>query len=53
MRYIRIDDRRVLKLIVRKFDVEWVHLTQGKDQWRTLVSTAINIWVILKRGITA
>jgi hypothetical protein len=25
--------------------VDWIHLAQGRDQWRTVVNTVINIWV--------
>jgi hypothetical protein len=25
--------------------VDWMHLTQDKDQWRALINTVINLWV--------
>jgi hypothetical protein len=24
---------------------EWIHMTQGKDKWWTVVKTVINLWV--------
>jgi hypothetical protein len=26
-------------------DMDWIHLAQDRDQWRTLVNTVMNIWV--------
>jgi hypothetical protein len=26
-------------------DVDWIHLAQHRDRWRTLVSTVMNLWV--------
>jgi hypothetical protein len=39
-----VDGRIILKLILRKWDwgVEWIHVAQVRDQWRTLVNMAIN-----------
>jgi hypothetical protein len=25
--------------------VDWMHLVQNRDQWRTLVNAAMNFWV--------
>jgi hypothetical protein len=25
-------------------DLDWLHLTQVRDQWRVLVNTVINLW---------
>jgi hypothetical protein len=25
--------------------IHWIHLAQDRDQWRALVSTAMNYWV--------
>jgi hypothetical protein len=26
-------------------DMDWIDLVQDRDQWRSLVNTAINLWV--------
>jgi hypothetical protein len=26
-------------------DVDWIHLSQDRDQWRALVNTIMNSWV--------
>jgi hypothetical protein len=26
-------------------DVDWIHVAQERDQWRTLVKVAMNLWV--------
>jgi hypothetical protein len=26
-------------------DVDWLHLTQNRDQWRALVKAVMNVWV--------
>jgi hypothetical protein len=31
--------------------VDWIHLVQDKDKWRTLVNTVINLRVPYRRGI--
>jgi len=38
--YIRMDLREI-----RWEDVDWIHLVQGRDQWRALVNTVMNVWV--------
>jgi hypothetical protein len=30
--------------------VVWINLSQGRDQWRALVNTAINFWVRQRTG---
>jgi hypothetical protein len=25
--------------------VDWIHLAQGRDQWRAFVNTVMNLWV--------
>jgi hypothetical protein len=30
--------------------VNWIHLAQDRDQWRTLVTTVINLWIPQKAG---
>jgi hypothetical protein len=37
---IRMDLREI-----RWEGVDWMHLAQDRDQWRTLVSTIMNLWV--------
>jgi hypothetical protein len=27
-------------------DMEWIHLALDRDQWRALVKTVINLWVL-------
>jgi hypothetical protein len=27
-------------------DVDWVHLTQDRDQWQDLVNMVMNLWVL-------
>jgi hypothetical protein len=31
--------------------VDWIHLAQDRDQWRTVVNTVMNLWVAKRRGI--
>jgi hypothetical protein len=26
-------------------DVDWIHLTQERDQWQTLMNMILNLWV--------
>jgi hypothetical protein len=28
-------------------DMDWIELTQDRDQWRALVNTMMNLWVLL------
>jgi hypothetical protein len=32
--------------------VDWIHLTQDRDQWRTLVNTIMNLRAHKRRGIS-
>jgi len=27
-------------------DVEWIHLTQDRNQWQVLANTVMNLWVL-------
>jgi hypothetical protein len=40
-----IDGRIILKWIFRKWDVgmDWIDLVQGRDRWRALVNTVMNL----------
>jgi len=38
---IRIDRREIVWE-----DVEWMHMAQDRDEWRALVSTVMNLWVL-------
>jgi hypothetical protein len=36
-----------IKMDVRvEWDMDWIDLAQDRDQWRGLVNTLINLWVI-------
>jgi hypothetical protein len=26
-------------------DVDWIHLAQDRNKWRTVINTAINFWI--------
>jgi hypothetical protein len=26
--------------------MDWIHLAQDRDQWRTLVNAVVNLWVL-------
>jgi len=26
--------------------VDWMHLTQGKDQWQDVVNKVMNLWIL-------
>jgi len=30
--------------------VDWIHLAQDRDQWRAVVNTVMNLWVLEKTG---
>jgi hypothetical protein len=30
--------------------MDWIHLAQGREQWRALANIAINLWVPQKAG---
>jgi len=40
-----IDGRIIVRWIFRKWDVDWVELSQDRDRWRTLVSAVMNLRV--------
>jgi hypothetical protein len=42
-------DERALWILEKQVSI---HLTQGRDQWRVLVNTIMNIWVSKRRGIS-
>jgi hypothetical protein len=31
--------------------VDWIHLAQDRNQWRALVNTAMNLWVLWRAEI--
>lgn len=33
----------ILKWILKKKDVDWIHLIPQRDQWRTLANTMMNV----------
>jgi hypothetical protein len=38
----------IIKMDLREIefgDVDWIHLAQDRDRWRTIVNTVINLWV--------
>jgi hypothetical protein len=37
---ISVDLREIVWIVV-----EWIHLTQDRDQWRVLMNTVMNLWV--------
>jgi hypothetical protein len=34
-----VDEKVILKWILKKMDVEWIHLAQDRDQWQAVVNT--------------
>ena len=40
-----VDGWIILGWISRRWDVDWIRLTQDRDRWRTLVSTVMNLRV--------
>jgi hypothetical protein len=32
----------ILKWILKKKNVDWIHLAESKDHWRDLMNTALN-----------
>jgi hypothetical protein len=30
--------------------VDWIQLAQDRDQWRALVNTVVNLWVLASRN---
>jgi hypothetical protein len=38
---------------VRLGDMNWVHLAQGRDQWRTPVNTVMRCWQVLEKNSAA
>jgi hypothetical protein len=32
--------------------VDWMHLAQDRDQWQALVNMIMNLWLIIKAGIS-
>jgi hypothetical protein len=50
----RWEDNRVIRTHLREIwwdVVDWVHLTQDTEQWRDLVKTVMDLWVLQKAGI--
>jgi hypothetical protein len=44
-----VDEKTILECVFGKQGGKvwnWMHLAQDKDQWRTVVNTAMNIWVL-------
>jgi hypothetical protein len=35
---VDINRRIILKLFLKKWDIEWIHLVQGGDQWQAPVN---------------
>jgi hypothetical protein len=40
-----LDGRIILKQILGKEGVDWIHLSQDRDRWQTLVYTLMNLRV--------
>jgi hypothetical protein len=40
-----VDNIRMDLREVRWDGVDWIHLTQDKEQWRAVVNTVMNLWV--------
>jgi hypothetical protein len=40
--YLGVDERTILKWILKTYSVDWVHLAQDKDQWRAVVKTVMH-----------
>ena len=45
-----VDGWIILGWISRRWDVDWIRLTQDRDRWRTLVSTVMNLRVPRNAG---
>jgi hypothetical protein len=44
MEDLGVEERIILEWRLGKV-VDWLHLAQDRDQWRTLVNTVMNLWV--------
>jgi hypothetical protein len=44
------DNIKIDLIEVRCKVVDWIHLAQERDEWRALIKTAMNFWVVLKSG---
>jgi hypothetical protein len=45
---LNVDGKTILQLTLKKYDVEfveWIHLAEDRDQWRTLTNTTVNLRV--------
>jgi hypothetical protein len=45
-------DKRILKWVLRRQDVDWIDLAQNRDQWRALVNMIMNPHFHKRRGIS-
>jgi hypothetical protein len=46
----RWEDGIKMHLTETDWGVDWIHLAQNRDQWRTVVDTVMNLHVLAQRG---
>jgi hypothetical protein len=46
LEYLGVDGSSIQKLVLNKLEVvDWIHLAQDRDKWRTVVNTVMNLQV--------
>jgi hypothetical protein len=40
-----VNGRILLKWILKKWDVDWIHVAQNRYQWQAVLNTTMSLWV--------